>query len=48
MKIYAYFWLHPNQSNYFISFAVLIIGGLEYNDDPGGNNEDPNELNGVV
>ena len=32
----------------FFSNAVLIIGGSEYNDDPGGNSEDPGELNGVV
>ena len=47
-RIDAYFFHSSNQNNYFLDIAVLIIGGLEYNDDPGGCQEDPGELNGVV
>ena len=43
----AYFY-HLDRINDYNIYCVLIIGGLEYNDDPGACQEDFRELNGVV
>ena len=43
----VYFYHRDRINDYNIN-CVLIIGGLEYNDDPGGCQEDFREPNGVV
>ena len=44
----AYFWASPYEPNNFNTGAIIIMNGLEVNDDYGGCQEDPGEPNSVV
>ena len=48
MFIDAYFWASPYEPNNFNTGAIIIMNGLEANDDYGGCQEDPGEPNSVV
>ena len=47
MFIDAYFWRYPFDVDYYHD-GMLIMNGLEANDEAGGSNEAPREPNGVV